>query len=136
MNGVLNDELEEFLADVLDELLQVAPDWFMAQNLAGVVKHKTRPEEAREHYEKVVFLRPDHYVGYYNLACSYARPNEFDKAIEYLETIVNRDGLTESYRMHEENMENETDFDELKRSEKHAKRFAEIVRILNAGRGA
>nr|VFJ77517.1 MAG: Tetratricopeptide repeat-containing protein [Candidatus Kentron sp. FW] len=131
----VSDDSDEALKEV-HELLQVAPDWFMAHNQAGYVKHKTRPEEAKEHYEKVVSMRPDHFIGYYNLACLYALANEFDKAIEYLETIVSRDGLTESYRMHAPNIENDPDFDELKKSEKHAKRFAEIAGILNAGRGA
>lgn len=128
-------DYDEALEEV-HELLQVAPDWFMAHNQAGYIKHETRPEETKEHYEKVVSLRPDHYIGYYNLACVYALANEFDKAIEYLETIVDRDDLTESYRIHGWNMDKDSDFDELKKSDKHAKRFAEIAGILNAGRGA
>nr|VFK23082.1 MAG: hypothetical protein BECKLPF1236B_GA0070989_13392 [Candidatus Kentron sp. LPFa] len=62
--------------DEVHELLQVAPDWFMAHNQAGVVKHKTRPEEATAHFEKAVSLRPEHFIGYYNLACFYASVNE------------------------------------------------------------
>nr|VFJ94276.1 MAG: TPR repeat-containing protein [Candidatus Kentron sp. H]VFJ94781.1 MAG: TPR repeat-containing protein [Candidatus Kentron sp. H]VFK01275.1 MAG: TPR repeat-containing protein [Candidatus Kentron sp. H] len=144
-NPVLMRAIGLYLSNISDsdealeeanELLQVAPDWFMAHNQAGYVKHETRPDEAKEHYEKVVSLRPDHFIGYYNLACSYALANAFDKGIEYLETIVDRDDLTESFRMHGLKMENDSDFDELKKSDKHAKRFAEIAGILNAGQGA
>nr|VFK31897.1 MAG: Tetratricopeptide repeat-containing protein [Candidatus Kentron sp. MB] len=128
-------DYDEALEEV-HELLQVAPDWFLAHNQAGIVKRETHPEEARKHFEKVVSLHPNHFIGYYNLACSYAYTNAFDRAIEYLETIVDRDGLTDSFRMHGTNMENDLAFHELKKSDKHAKRFAEIARILNAGRGA
>nr|VFK24023.1 MAG: hypothetical protein BECKLPF1236B_GA0070989_13902 [Candidatus Kentron sp. LPFa] len=59
--------------------------------------------------------------------------NEFDRTIECLQKIVDRDGLTESYRMHGTDMENDSAFDELKKSDRHTKRFAEIAGILNAG---
>jgi len=144
-NPVLMRAIAQYLDGISDydealeevhELLQVAPDWFLAHHKAGIVKHKTHPDETREHFDKVVSLRPGHYAGYYNLACVYALTNDFGKAMEYLEMIVNRDDLAESFRMHGTNMENDSTLDELKKSDKHAKRFAEIAAILNAGGGA
>jgi len=119
-------ENEESITEV-DELLQVAPAWYSAYVLAAHVRWEIKPEEALEHLNRVIALRPDHYVGYYNLACFYAvSRNDFQTSINYLQKILEGQRLMKTYVSSEQNIDTDPDFNALKVDATYAQRFHSI----------
>lgn len=130
-------ENEESIAEV-DELLQVAPSWYSAHVLAAHVRWEIKPEEALKHLNRVIALRPDHYIGYYNLACFYAvSKNDFQTSINYLEKILEDQRLMGAYVSSEENIDTDPDFNALQVDATYAQRFHSISDSLRqAGAGS
>jgi tetratricopeptide (TPR) repeat protein len=83
-----------------------------------------RLERAEREFKQVLELEPDNEVGWYNLACTYARWGKVDLALEHLERAVELgfDDVT--------HMESDTDLDNVRDDP----RFRQILDGIEASR--
>lgn len=110
------------------ELLEIAPTWYMAHNVAASVYFDQKKfDKAIKEYEFAITFRPDHAVGYIGLACAYSLMKQFEKAINYLKKICDNEKLLNSYSYFGNyRIEEDHDFDPLKKS-KYKDKFWEII---------
>jgi tetratricopeptide (TPR) repeat protein len=80
------------------ELLEIAPGWYGAWNNAGWVAYRHNIEQGKRCFRKVVALNPDHYVGYFNLACAHAMCGELPDAMQRLTQIFEDSARLETLR--------------------------------------
>ncbi len=119
----------------LDELLRVAPGWYMAHNQIGVF-HAEKFKVSLGHYKIATALNPDSYLGYFNQACAYARKGEkkeiyYEKTLEIIASFLNNKKVLESYSYSSMNLEYESAFEEIRKNKKYKKRFYTIVNEVN-----
>ncbi len=82
--GERTDALEE-IADLLD----VAPEWYMAANQAGLYYGTGEDvEKAARYYQQVLVLKPQHFIGYFNLACLRAMEGRLAEGLDYLLSML------------------------------------------------
>lgn len=121
-------EYEEAKAE-LDNLLSVAPEWYLYHNSFGVWLLRTNKlEESVKHFQTVVSLKPDHYIGYFNLACAASLRNKYDSCISYLKQILDSKDRCRSYSCKPYNtIAEDPDFDSIKSDPEYAEKFNAIV---------
>lgn len=120
-----------------EELVKSAPKWGLAYATASFV-HSSVPggtatnaadlERAITHARYCCELTPDHYVGYYNLACLYSLTNKHQECLDTLCKMRDVSEVRKSLLSHNENFLDD-DFDNIKRSG-HASDFNELVSEL------
>ena len=120
----------------LDELLDVAPGWYMAHNQVGVYYAKVNHDLALKHYHVATALNPDNYLGYFNQACAFARKGDedksyYDKVLEVLNIFLENPKILESYSYSNMRLKKEEAFDGLKAKRKRANTFYALVRQIN-----
>lgn len=115
------DEKEEALVEA-KELLDLTPGWYVAQNLVGYMLEDV--EEKKIYYRKVVSLKPEHYLGYFNLACMAARQGHYQECIDQIHHIINNKECLESYLyLPPDILESDSDFDSIKNDESFSGEF-------------
>jgi tetratricopeptide (TPR) repeat protein len=102
MGAVLNflmksEKPEEALAEA-KELLEVAAGWYGAWNNAGWVTYQKDVEQGKRCFRRVIALNPDHYIGYFNLACAHALCGELSESMANLKQIFGDQARLESLR--------------------------------------
>jgi len=80
-----------------EEMLRAAPDWYASWNQAGWVFQQIDRERSMECFNKVVALRPDHYIGYFNVACTEAIAGYSERAMASLRRILEDSRRIESF---------------------------------------
>jgi len=110
----------------LEELLKVAPGWYMAHNQVGVF-HKKDFETSLYHYKVATALNPDNYLGYFNQACAYARNGDYDMVFEMLKTFLEDEKILESYSYSNMKLSEDDAFEKIKQDDDFNKRFYALV---------
>lgn len=81
--GEKKDTLEE-----IEDLLTVAPSWYMSINQLGFYHGSTGLlERALTLYRQVSALKPDHFIGHFNQACVLALMGRLDESLDALSEI-------------------------------------------------
>jgi tetratricopeptide (TPR) repeat protein len=121
-------EYEEALAEA-KELLDAVPGWYMAHNLVGYILSKMgRHDEVDKYFKKVVSLKPNHYIGYYNLACAAALRSDLKECLRYAKDIIDDEDRLESYIYRPYDLfATDSDFDAIRSDETYSKEFEKIV---------
>jgi hypothetical protein len=78
----------------------------------------------------VVLMNPDHFVGYFNVACVHGLRGEFGAALDELEQILANERATASVRETLEALHHDPDFGALLAQADARQRFREIERVL------
>lgn len=120
--------------DEIEDLLAVAPNWYMSVNQLGFYYGLTgRLEDAMVHYRRVSALKPDHFIGYFNQSCALALLGELDASLEILDEIVRNDGARSSIRETLQELSHDPDFDALIADDMRSTRFRDIELELFPG---
>jgi len=127
--GEIKESIEE-----INELLEVAPEWYLAHNQAGYVILYDKPLEAIDYFKKVVRLNPNSYVGYYNLACAYSKIKDYPSCIEYLTKILKDNNLLTSFSLIKKNIIHDTDFSNILTDNQFSVDFKLLADELNSVR--
>ncbi|MFD6663701.1 hypothetical protein ACFWDK_15215 [Micromonospora chalcea] len=121
-----DDAIEE-----IEDLLDVAPTWFMSINQLGFYYGMAGDtNEALPLYAQVVLMKPDHFIGYFNLACVHALRGDFEAAIDQLARIADNDAARSSVRETLDALHHDPDFAELVDDPAWRARFREIEQVL------
>lgn len=110
----------------LEELLKVAPGWYMAHNQVGVF-YKKDFETSLYHYKVATALNPDNYLGYFNQACAYARNEDYDKVFEILQVFLEDEKILESYSYSNMKLSEDDAFEKIKKDPDLKRRFESLV---------
>ncbi len=110
----------------LEELLKVAPGWYMAHNQVGVF-YKKDFETSLYHYKVATALNPDNYLGYFNQACAYARNGDYDKVFEILQAFFENKKILESYSYSNMRLSGDDAFKKMKQDADLNKQFEALV---------
>jgi hypothetical protein len=110
-----------------EDLLKVAPDWYLAHNQVGFIYIRVDPDRALQHFERARELRPKHYVGYYNSACVFAIQKNFDHCIEYLQKIIADEQILRAFHLSGQSLDKDSDFDAIRSDVRFTERFEEIA---------
>ena len=87
LNFLINvAKFDDALAEA-KELLDIAPGWYGAWNNAGWVTYRKDIEQGKHCFRRVIALAPDHYVGYFNLACAFAMSGELESSMASLKQM-------------------------------------------------
>jgi len=112
-----NDEEKQRVYDdarkEMDELLTIAPSWYLAQNQMGII-HKHDFNLSIKYYKITTILNPDSYLGYYNQACAYARAKKFDEVFRLLSIFLENKKVLWSYSYTKLKLLEDSAFDTLK----------------------
>lgn len=129
--GERDDALEE-----INDLLDVAPTWFMSINQLGFY-HGTSSEWglALPHYQQVATMKPDHFVGHFNLACIYSLLGQPLEALRRLRHIAENDAATRSIRETMDQLSHDPDFKTIVDDNDLLPEFQEIEFVLFPGIG-
>ena len=114
------------------ELLSIAPGWYVAHNTYGyALYHLGKNNEAEKYFKRAVALMPNHYIGYYNLACMASIKKDYDECIVQIENIVNNEEILMSYCYRPSEVFNtDPDFENLRNDEYHGQKFKKIVKRI------
>jgi tetratricopeptide (TPR) repeat protein len=120
--------------DEIEDLLAVAPDWYMSINQLGFYYGSTgRLDDALKYYRRVSALKPDHFIGYFNQACILALLGRLDESLVALSEILRNDDATASIRETLEELSHDPDFDRLIADNRLSQKFREIELELFPG---
>jgi tetratricopeptide (TPR) repeat protein len=127
------DALDEALEEAQD-LVSSAPSWCVSHGHLGDVYHRMGEyEEAIKHLNTSVSLDRDYTVGYLGLACSYSQNKDFDKCIDVLSKIRDREDLLVEYLyMGPWRIENDDDMIPIKNSDKYGSRYESLIDQINS----
>lgn len=76
-------------SDLFQEVLNVYPDNYMANNGLGIINtDKKQPVKAKEYFLKSIKSNPDFALSYYNLGRVYIKEKNYDEAIKNLEIAI------------------------------------------------
>jgi len=114
----------------LDELLKVAPGWYMAHNQVGIF-YQDDYEKSIQHYKIATALNPKNYLGYYNQACSQARQEAYDKVFDLLQVFLDSEEILKSYSYSNMRLGTDEAFQKLKEDEERKIRFDKLVNHIN-----
>ena len=121
--------------DEAEEMLRIAPNWYVAWNQAGWVFQKIDLERGIFCFKRVIALRPDHYIGYFNLACTEALNGEFEECLITLAQILDDPARVQSFGSvpaEYANISTEQDFCDLTADASYQSRFHDIASRLLA----
>ena len=125
-------EQDEALAEA-KELLELAPGWYMANNLVGsIISVMGNLDESEAYFKKVIALKPDHYVGYYNLACNASLRGKYQECIDYIEQITINEKCLESYGYTPTDIfALDENFDPIKENKDYSGEFSRLIKKIN-----
>lgn len=113
----------------IEELLKIAPGWYLAHNQLGVINNENF-ELSIKHYKMATILNPDNYIGYYNQACAYSRVRKFKEVIEMLKNFEN-EKIIKSYSYSLMNLKNDIAFENIKNDISYKSMFLNLVDDIN-----
>ena len=88
LNFLVNvSKIEDATAEA-NELLEIAPGWYGAWNNAGWVAYRHDSNLGKSFFRRVIALAPDHYVGYFNMACAHSMCGELAEALANLKEML------------------------------------------------
>ena len=88
-------------------------------------------KEKFTHYKKVIALRRDNFIGYYNLACIQSLTGKYKACMATLRNILDDKKILRSYCFtSEEFLSVEPDFDPILNDQNYGKPFREIKKAL------
>jgi len=110
-------------------LLSIAPGWYLSHNaFASYMVRINKLNESIIHYQRAVSLRPDHYIGNYNLACVYSLQNQYEKCISKLRQILESEDMCKSFTcVPYRSIDEDPDFDSIKKDHEYAAEFDKIA---------
>lgn len=115
----------------IEDLLEVAPTWFMSINQLGFFYGSSGElTRALPLYAQVTMMKPDHFIGYFNLASIHALLGDFTEAFQQLSRIAENEGAVSSIRETLDGLHHDPDFRSLLADPGAAARFREIERVL------
>jgi hypothetical protein len=126
------DALDEALEEAQD-LVSAAPSWCVSHGHLGDVYHRMgKYEEAIKHLNTSVSLDKDYTVGYLGLACSYSQNKNFDKCIDVLAKIRDREDLLVEYLyMRPWRIEDDDDMMHIENSNKYRRKYKSLIDQIN-----
>jgi len=125
--GETDDAFEE-----ARQLLDVAPGWYLAINEIGYYygDKKADFDRAITYYRQVAAMKPDHFVGNFNLACVYSLQGEVTRSIEHLAEILRNPDSAASIRYTYHRLGHDPDLLAVAQHESTAAPFREIELAL------
>jgi tetratricopeptide (TPR) repeat protein len=118
-----------------EELLKVAPDWYLAHNQVGYIIRDTDPQRALKHFETVRALKPKYFIGYYNAACVYANQGQFEACLAQLRAISSDPEITRTFLQLGASLDDDSDFETIRKDPAFAARFEEVTKALRTPAG-
>lgn len=117
----INESLEE-----IEELLVLAPTWYMSHNLAGYIKLDIKPEEAHDHFIKVITLNPNHCCGFFNLAWYFCKQGDFSNTLHYLNKILEHPDRIKSFFTIADDLKWNSRFMAIEKDKKFSQKFSDL----------
>ncbi len=114
------------------ELVEAAPEWHLSYSQVGHVMTKLmKPDRALKYFEIARAMRSDDFIGYYNLACVHSILGDSSSCLSYLSQILETSTVLESYcYLPYHAIEEDRDFDNIRKDPKHGKKFESLARKL------
>ena len=109
------------------------PKWYAAYNLLGYIEGVSgNNNEAKRLFENVVDMDQGRHVGWYNLACTESLLGNLQRSIDLLTKIIETPVIAESLRQilirtGKNFILGDADFDNLRKSKKFKKEFADLT---------
>jgi hypothetical protein len=138
LNQISNEEIEQKDKDALkndaileiEELLKIAPAWYLAHNELGVINQEDF-ELSLKHYKMAVILNPESYIGYYNQACAYSRARQYENVIQILKNF-HREQVLKSYFYSSMRLKDDIAFENIKNDSEYFKRFLVMIEEIDS----
>jgi tetratricopeptide (TPR) repeat protein len=122
MTGERADALEE-----IQELINVAPEWYLAVNQQGFYYGiDGQLDQAIPWYERTTALGSHHYIGFYNLACIFSLENNIDECLKNLRLIAECPSRLQSIRETHHCLSRDSDFRNVIFNEQARNKFREL----------
>ena len=107
--------------------LELAPDWYMAHNAMGyALVAKGQVRQAIKYFETTAAMKPDNYLGHYNLAAVFSREGDYPKCIDNLKRILGSDAVLSTFGDAKQDIESDGDFDGIRTDDKFKAQFASV----------
>lgn len=115
----------------IEELLEIAPGWFMAINQMGLYYGlQGEYNKAEEYYRRTITANPNHFIGYFNLACVFSLKNDYKRCLRYLERIAGNEMALESIRESNKCLSCDKDFKNILNDQKYRHKFKAIEKEI------
>lgn len=111
------------------ELLEIAPQWYLAYNQMGLVT-KDDVETSLYYYKIATVMNPTSYIGYFNQSCVFAREGMYIETIDILKNLEKRK-ILESYCFTQMRILKDSSFDKIKEDEKYGPIFIKLGAKIN-----
>ncbi len=114
------------------ELVEAAPEWHLSYSQVGHVMTKLKkPEHALKYFRIARAMRSDDFIAYYNLACVHSILSDFNSCLSRLREILETRDILQSYcYLPYHPIEEDGDFDNIRKDSKHGKEFESLTRKL------
>ena len=117
------------------ELVDLCPRWYLAHNLVGYVNSEKGDcgEKTTNYFKAVINLKPNSFLGYYNLACVSAMSKNYKQCLQYLKDIAdNKEALTTFCYTREgfSDIERDKDFKNIMNNKTYKKQFDKFRKLF------
>lgn len=111
------------------ELLEIAPQWYLAYNQMGFVT-RDDIDTSLYYYRIVTVMNPNSYLGYFNQACVFAKGGMYREAINILKNLEKRK-ILESYCFTQMRILKDDAFDKIQEDEKYGAIFIKLGKKID-----
>lgn len=124
-------EVEEALHET-EELIKIAPTWYLSHNQAGFILSMTgKYTLSLKHYCNVISLKPENYIGYYNLACVFSKMERYEDCLKHIDTILKKTIIIFSYDQGLNKFDTDNAFNNIKNNSLFGLKFNNLIYELD-----
>ena len=118
-------EHDEAVAEA-ESALKLAPEWYMTHNAMGyALVGKGEVKRAIDCFRTTAAMKPDNYLGHYNLAAAFSLQKDYSQCIDNLERILDPTVLN-TFSDAKQDIENDRDFNNIREDAEFQRRFADV----------